>query len=61
MFLVLGYAFMTAIFLGFVSLVWRSDGVVWLKVLGSIGLIAIVIMGTIRLTLASRPYGDPRS
>lgn len=61
MFLALGFAFMAVIFLRFLSLVWRSDGAIWLKVLGSVGLVAVVIMGTIRLTLASRPYGDPKS
>jgi predicted permease len=60
-FLALGFAFMAAIFLGFVLLVWRSDGAIWLKVLGSVGLVAVVIMGTIRLTIASRPYGDPKN
>jgi hypothetical protein len=59
-FFFLGVAFMSVMCLAFLSLVWRSEGVLWMKLLGSVGLIAMVIGGTIRLTIASRPYGDPR-
>jgi len=44
--------------LAFLSLVWRSDGAIWLKLLGSAGLLAMVTGGTIRLVIASRPYGN---
>jgi hypothetical protein len=58
--LVLGITFMCVICLAFLSLVWRSDGAIWLKLLGSVGLFAMVIGGTIRLVIASRPYGNPQ-
>jgi len=59
-FLVLGIALICAGFLAFVSLVWRSDGAIWLKVAGTVGLLAMVALGSIRLVIASRPYGYPR-
>ena len=58
--LVLGITFMCVICLAFLSLVWRSEGSIWLKLLGSVGLFAMVTGGTIRLVLASRPYGNPK-
>ena len=58
--LVLGITFMCVICLAFLSLVWRSEGAVWLKLLGSLGLFAMVAGGTIRLVIASRPYGNPQ-
>jgi len=56
--LVLGVTFLCVIGLAFLSLVWRSDGAIWLKLLGSAGLLAMVTGGTIRLVIASRPYGN---
>ena len=58
-FLVLGFVLMALVFLTFLSLVWRSDGAVWLKLAATAGLIAVIIAGSIRLTIASRPYGNP--
>ena len=55
-----GSAFMAAILVGFVSLVWRSDGAIWLKLAATVGLIAVVIARSIRLTMASRHYGNPK-
>ena len=46
--------------LGFMALAWRSNAAVWLKLAATIGLVAMVTGGTIRLVIASRPYGDPR-
>lgn len=56
----LGITFLCVIGLAFFSLVWRSDGAIWLKLLGSVGLLAMVTGGTIRLVIASRPYGNPQ-
>lgn len=58
--LVLGITFMCVICLAFLSLVWQSDGAIWLKLLASVGLFAMVTGGTIRLVIASRPYGNPQ-
>lgn len=58
-FLVLGFVLMAIVFLAFLWLVWTSDGAVWLKLAATVGLIAVVIAGSIRLTIASRPYGNP--
>jgi hypothetical protein len=58
--LVLGITFMCVIVLAFYSLVWRSDGAIWLKLLGSVGLLVMVTGGTIRLVIATRPYGNPQ-
>ena len=58
--LVLGITFMCVIGLAFYSLVWRSDGAIWLKLLGSVGLLVMVTGGTIRLVIATRPYGNPQ-
>jgi hypothetical protein len=58
--LVLGITFMCVIVLAFYSLVWRSDGAIWLKLLGSVGLLVMVTGGTIRLVTATRPYGNPQ-
>lgn len=59
-FLVLGIAFICVMCLAFMSLVWRSDGAIWLKLAASVGLLAMVAGGSIRLVIASRPYGNPR-
>jgi hypothetical protein len=40
--------------------VWQSEGATWLKLIASLGLIAMVTGGTIRLVIASRPYGNPQ-
>ena len=58
-FLVLGLAIIGVMCLAFMSLVWRSDGTIWLKLAGTVGLLAMVALGSIRLVIASRPYGDP--
>jgi hypothetical protein len=50
---------MCVICVAFLWLVWRSEGAVWLKLLASLGLFAMVTGGTIRLVIASRPYGNP--
>ena len=36
-----------------------SDVSWWAKILGLIGLVAAAVMGTTRLVIASRPYGNP--
>jgi len=59
-FLVLAIAFLCVMCLAFMALTWRSDGAIWLKVVASVGLVAMIAGGTIRLVIASRPYGDPR-
>ena len=59
-FLILAITFLCVICLAFIVLAWRSDGAVWLKLAATIGLIAMATGGTIRLVIASRPYGDPR-
>ena len=58
--LVLGITLMCVICLAFLWLVWQSEGAVWLKLLASFGLFAMVTGGTIRLVIASRPYGNPQ-
>mgnify|MGYP001815677613 FL=1 len=58
--LVLAIAFLCVMCLAFMVLTWRSDGAVWLKLAASVGLVAMVAGGSIRLVIASRPYGDPR-
>lgn len=58
-FLILGFVLMAIVLLAFLWLVWTSDGAVWLKLAATVGLIAVVIAGSIRLTIASRPYGNP--
>ena len=57
--LVLGIAVMCVICIAFLWLVWQSEGALWLKLLASLGLFAMVTAGTIRLVIASRPYGNP--
>ncbi len=59
-FLVLGFAFVAVILVGFLSLVWRSEGTIWLKSAATVGLIAVVVAGSMRLTIASLPYGNPK-
>lgn len=59
-FLVLAIAFLCVMCLGFMALAWRSNAAVWLKLAATIGLVAMVTGGTIRLVIASRPYGNPR-
>ena len=59
-FLVLSIAFLCVMCLAFISLTWRSEGAIWLKLAATVGLLAVVAGGTIRLVIASRPYGDPR-
>lgn len=58
--LVLGITFMGVICLAFLWLVWTAEGALWLKLLASLGLFAMVTGGTIRLVIASRPYGNPQ-
>ena len=58
--LVLSTAFLGVMCLAFMALTWRSDGAIWLKLAASVGLIAMVTGGTIKLVIASRPYGNPR-
>ena len=58
-FLVLGIAFICVMCLAFMVLVWQSEGAIWLKLLASAGILALVAGGSIRLVIASRPYGDP--
>ncbi|MGB9358688.1 MAG: hypothetical protein WCC01_09040 [Acidimicrobiia bacterium] len=58
--LVLAIAFLCVMCLAFMVLTWRSGGAIWLKLAASVGLIAMVTGGSIRLVIASRPYGDPR-
>ena len=58
--LVLAITFLCVMCLAFMVLTWRSDGAVWLKLAASVGLVAVVVGGSIRLVIASRPYGDPR-
>ncbi|MGB5168407.1 MAG: hypothetical protein WBO84_03475 [Acidimicrobiia bacterium] len=58
--LVLGIVFLCVICLAFLWLVWQSEGEIWLKLLASLGLFAMVTGGTIRLVIASRPYGNPQ-
>ena len=55
----LGITFLCVMFLAFLWLVWQSEGATWLKLLASLGLIAMVTGGSIRLVIASRPYGNP--
>ena len=59
-FLVLSIAFLCVMCLAFMVLTWRSDGAIWLKLAASVGLVAMVAGGTIKLAIASRPYGNPR-
>lgn len=59
-FLVLAITWLCVMFVAFVVLTWRSDGATWLKMAATVGLLAMVAGGTIRLVIASRPYGDPR-
>lgn len=59
-FLILAIAFLCVMCLAFISLTWRSEGAIWLKLAATVGLLAMVAGGTIRLVIASRPYGDPR-
>jgi hypothetical protein len=59
-FLILAIAFLCVMCLAFISLTWRSEGAIWLKLAATVGLLAVVAGGTIRLVIASRPYGDPR-
>ena len=58
--LVLGITFLCVMFLAFLWLVWQSEGATWLKLIASLGLVAMVTGGTIRLVIASRPYGNPQ-
>ena len=51
--------FKGVICLAFLWLVWTAEGALWLKLLASLGLFAMVTGGTIRLVIASRPYGNP--
>lgn len=58
--LVLSIAFLCVMCLAFVALTWRSDGSIWLKLAATVGLAAMVAGGSVKLVIASRPYGDPR-
>lgn len=58
--LMLGITFIFVICLAFFWLVWQSEGAIWLKLLASLGLLAMVTGGSIRLVVASRPYGNPQ-
>lgn len=58
--LVLGITVLCVMFLAFFWLVWQSEGATWLKLVASVGLVAMVTGGTIRLVIASRPYGNPQ-